>query len=262
MGDCETRAVLPIRTWFIGAVAAIALHAGALAVTIANLQDTEDDATGGTAAIEIALEPMVARSVPTEPAGLEAEASAAAPEVMEQRQAAEVQTVLPQEVPRETEEPDRVVAVEAIEEVSEETPETVTVPSVPSQASVASEAAAPPAMEAISEAPTTVAKTPDLGREARQVIATWQKQLVAHVDRQKRYPANRAGRGAKITVAFALDRSGRLMSASIVKSSGDPAFDDAAMAMLRRSDPFPAPPPLIADEGLNFTLPIVFRANR
>src|SRR5690606_7693295 len=140
--------------------------------------------------------------------------------------------------------------------------EAVTTPSVPSQASVASEAAAPPAMEAITEAPTTVARTPDLGREARQIIATWQRQLIAHVDRQKRYPADRAGKGAQLTVAIALDRSGRLLSASVVKSSGDQAFDEAALAMLRRSDPLPAPPPLIADEGLSFTLPVVFRARK
>jgi TonB family protein len=44
-----------------------------------------------------------------------------------------------------------------------------------------------------------------------------------------------------------------------VKGSGDPVFDEAALAMLHRSDPVPAPPPLIADEGLSFTLPVVFR---
>ena len=31
------------------------------------------------------------------------------------------------------------------------------------------------------------------------------------------------------------------------------------MAMVRRSDPVPAPPPLIADEGLSFTVPVIFR---
>jgi hypothetical protein len=32
--------------------------------------------------------------------------------------------------------------------------------------------------------------------------------------------------------------------------------------MLKRSDPVPAPPPLVADEGLTFTLPVVFRAHK
>jgi hypothetical protein len=29
--------------------------------------------------------------------------------------------------------------------------------------------------------------------------------------------------------------------------------------MVRRSDPVPQPPPLVADEGLSFTLPVIFR---
>jgi hypothetical protein len=29
--------------------------------------------------------------------------------------------------------------------------------------------------------------------------------------------------------------------------------------MIRRSDPVPMPPPLIAEEGLTFTLPVIFR---
>jgi periplasmic protein TonB len=32
-----------------------------------------------------------------------------------------------------------------------------------------------------------------------------------------------------------------------------------ALAMMRRSDPVPQPPPLVADEGLSFTLPVIFR---
>ena len=50
-----------------------------------------------------------------------------------------------------------------------------------------------------------------------------------------------------------------MVSASIVKGSGDAAFDEAALAMLKRADPVPQPPPLVADEGLSFTLPVIFR---
>jgi protein TonB len=45
----------------------------------------------------------------------------------------------------------------------------------------------------------------------------------------------------------------------VIKGSGDAAFDNAALAMLKRSDPLPQPPPLVADEGLTFTLPVIFR---
>jgi TonB family protein len=89
--------------------------------------------------------------------------------------------------------------------------------------------------------------------------ATWQKELLAHLDRHKRYPVDRSQKSAEILVSFALDRMGHVLSASIVKGSGDSSFDQAALAMVRRSDPVPPPPPLVADEGLSFTLPVIFR---
>jgi TonB family protein len=89
--------------------------------------------------------------------------------------------------------------------------------------------------------------------------ATWQKELVAHLDKHKHYPAERSQKTAEILVSFELDRTGHVLSANIVKGSGDMAFDEAALAMVRKSDPVPMPPPLVADEGLNFTLPVIFR---
>ena len=66
--------------------------------------------------------------------------------------------------------------------------------------------------------------------------ATWQKQLVAHLDKHKRYPAARVQKRAEIVVSFVLDRTGHVLSTGIVKGSGDAAFDEAALAMVRRSD--------------------------
>jgi TonB family protein len=91
------------------------------------------------------------------------------------------------------------------------------------------------------------------------VRATWTKELIAHLDKHKRYPAERQQKTAEIVVSFVLDRTGHVLSTSIAKGSGDRAFDEAALAMVRRSDPVPQPPPLVADEGLNFTLPVIFR---
>jgi TonB family protein len=54
-----------------------------------------------------------------------------------------------------------------------------------------------------------------------------------------------------------LDRAGRVVSASIAQSSGDASFDNAALAMMRRADPVPPPPALIADDGLSFSLPVI-----
>ena len=65
---------------------------------------------------------------------------------------------------------------------------------------------------------------------------------------------------AEVIVGFVLDRVGHVVSARIVKGSGDASFDEAALAMLRRSDPVPPPPSGIADANLSFTVPVDFRA--
>ncbi len=45
-----------------------------------------------------------------------------------------------------------------------------------------------------------------------------------------------------------------------IAQAGEQAFDLAALDMMKRSDPVPAPPPLVADEGLTFEIPVTFRA--
>jgi periplasmic protein TonB len=76
----------------------------------------------------------------------------------------------------------------------------------------------------------------------------------------KRYPAERRTPRAEVLVSFALDRLGHVVAKRIVKGSGDAAFDAAALDMLQRSDPVPPPPPLVADDGLTFSLPVIFQA--
>ena len=58
------------------------------------------------------------------------------------------------------------------------------------------------------------------------MVATWQKELVAHLDKHKRYPSERQQKAAEIAVRFTLDRLGHVLETSIAKSSGDEAFDE------------------------------------
>ena len=88
---------------------------------------------------------------------------------------------------------------------------------------------------------------------------TWQKELLAHLDKHKKYPSDRNQTSSEILLSLNLDRMGRVLSVECHQSSGDEAFDEAARAMVKRSSPVPPPPPLVADEGLSFTLPVVFR---
>jgi TonB family protein len=250
------------RIWISAAVIALALHIGGAALAIVQLQSDEDDDALGAQAIEIGLEmASVRREVTDLPPGPDTDASAASPQLNEQK--AEVkETDLPQDKPTETEEADRVVTENESKKPKEDDPKIAAVQTMASTESVAAEATATPSSEAIPEGPRSVAPAIGTGDTARRVRATWQKELIAHLDKHKRYPAERQQKSAEIFVRFTLDRVGHVLDASIEKGSGDAAFDEAALAMLRRSDPVPAPPPLIADEGLSFTLPVIFRINK
>jgi protein TonB len=259
MSDRETEPKPSRRLWVLAAAAALALHLGCGALAIAHLREAESDDDIGANAIEVGLEfASVRREVTDLPAGPDTDASVASPALAEQ-QAEVKETELPKDIPTEPEEADRVVTPNETNKPKEEDAKIAAVQTQASTESVASEATATPSSEAIPEGPRSVAPALGSGETARRARVTWQKELVAHLDKHKRYPAQRAQKSAEIMVSFALDRMGRVLSASIVKGSGDTAFDEAALAMLKRSDPVPQPPPMVADEGLSFTLPVIFR---
>jgi TonB family protein len=245
--------------WISAAVVALVLHIGGAALAIAHLQTVEADDALGATAIEIGLELASVRREATDlPPGPDTDASTASPQLAEQK--AEVkETELPQDKPTEPEEADRVVTENESKKPKEDDPKIAAVQTQASTESVAAEATATPSSDAIPEGTRSVAPAIGTGESARRARATWQKELVAHLDKHKRYPPDRSQKTAEISVRFTLDRLGHVLATAIEKSSGDTAFDEAALAMVKRSDPVPAPPPLIADEGLSFTLPVIFR---
>ena len=259
MSDLESEPRPSRRLWAFAAAAALALHLGCGALAIAHLREAESDDALGANAIEVGIEfAAVRREVTDLPPGPDTDASVASPALADQ-QAEVKETELPKDVPTEPDEADRVVTPNDSNKPKEEDTKIAAVQTQASTESVASEATATPSSEAIPEGPRSVAPAIGSGETTRRMRATWQKELVAHLDKHKRYPAARAQKSAEIMVSFALDRMGRVLSSSIVKGSGDAAFDEAALAMLKRADPVPMPPPLVADEGLSFTLPVIFR---
>ncbi len=259
MPDLDTEQKPSRRLWILAAVGALALHIGGAALAIAHLRSDDVDDSLGAPAIEIGLEMMSPHLEPTDlPPGPDADASVASPALAEQK--AEVkETELPKDVPTETEDPDRAVTPDDQKKPKEDDAKLAAVQTSAATESVAAEATATPSSEAIQQGPSSVAPAQGTGESARRMRATWQKELIAHLDKHKRYPASRSQKSAEIVIGFALDRMGHVLSASIVKGSGDAAFDEAALAMVRRSDPVPQPPPTVADEGLSFTLPVIFR---
>lgn len=248
------------RLWLYAALGALMLHLGAVALAVAGLRGEEADEQLGAAGLEIGLELTAPRAEPTDlPPGPDTEASAASPPVVQQKEVLK-KTDLPQDKPVESEDPDRVVSENNTKNPTEDDPKVAAQQSIQSTESVAAEATAVPTSQVAVQSDRSVTLAQGTGDSKQRVRTTWQKELVAHLDRHKRYPSDRSQANAEIIVNFMIDRTGHILSSTVVKGSGDPSFDAAALSMLQRSDPVPPPPPLIADDGLSFTLPIYFRA--
>jgi protein TonB len=257
MSNHDQAAHLSRTVWVLAALGAFAIHAGCVALALgANRPDSDNDL--GAPAIEIGVELLSPRLDPTDlPVGPNTDASAPSPAVIAQK-AVPDQTQLPKAIPNETDDPDRVVSPTDVVKPKDDDPKVPTIQADPSEQSAAAEATAVPTVEGAAQSLRSVAPTQGTGASAVRERVTWQKELAAHLDKFKRYPSDRVMQSAEVVVSFVLDRVGHVLSTHIVKGSGDASFDEAALAMMQRSDPVPPPPPLIADEGLTFTLPVIF----
>jgi protein TonB len=97
-------------------------------------------------------------------------------------------------------------------------------------------------------------------RAESEAVAEWKRKISAQLAAHKRYPPGAMGTTGEAKVQFELDRSGKLLSNKLVKSSDVPQFDAAALEMVENSQPFPPAPPDISD--LRFTQPVIFQARR
>ena len=114
------------------------------------------------------------------------------------------------------------------------------------------------------EGQRSVAPVIGTGESARRARATWQKELVAHLDKHKRYPKERQQKSAEIaefasrSTAWAdvlCDRYRKGLGRSGLRRGG--AGDGAALRSGADGAACSVSP--IADEGLTFTLPVIFR---
>ena len=108
--------------------------------------------------------------------------------------------------------------------------------------------AAPAVAKAVPEKKPAVAISPT-------AMPSWRAAIVAHLNQHKRYPGSGAGIS---TITFSIDRSGKVLSARLLRSSGNAALDAEAVAMARRASPLPKPPAGIAGDNLSLTVPVRF----
>ena len=85
----------------------------------------------------------------------------------------------------------------------------------------------------------------------------WSARVQAYLVRRTR-SARTSGEGT-VRVSFVVTRSGEIISASIVGSSGLPQLDQSVLDAVRRASPVPAAPDDVAAQRQSFTVPFLIR---
>jgi protein TonB len=249
--------------WSLAAVAALTLHFGGAALAIAHLQGSDGDDGLGANAVEIAFE-MASPKVADDqlPPGPDTDASMASPQLAEQK--AEVkETELPKDKPTEDETPDRIVTENESKKPKEDDPKIAAVQTQASTESVAQEATARQTLdENAPQAETAKAPNVGIGKDKQKLAADWAKQISAYFELHKRYPQVKKHKTATVKVSLVLNRLGNVVSVGVLESSGDPAFDEAAISMIRRSDPVPRPPAALTQDQFSYSLNVNFNERK
>ena len=120
---------------------------------------------------------------------------------------------------------------------------------------------APPAAVAPARRPASPAPG-HVSRPSPAAIVSWQRSLVAQLERNKRYPPGAGGDQGTARLAFRLDRRGRVLTSRIAQSSGSAALDQETLALVRRAQPFPPPPADLGEDQLSFVVPIRYAGSK
>jgi protein TonB len=259
MSDLDLEQKPSRRLWICAAVTALALHLGGAALALANLRGDADVGDLGANAIEVGME-MASPKVEEAnlPPGPDADASQASPQLAEQK--AEVkESDLPKDVPTESEDPDRIVTPNDSHKPKEEEPEVAKVQTQASEEAPAQEATARQMLdEKAPDAEQPKAPNLGIGKDKGRLTADWGRKISAYFELHKRYPQNKS-KATTVKVSIVLNRRGNVVNVAVAESSGDPAFDDAAISMIRRSDPVPAPPAELTEDQFAFSLDVNFK---
>jgi periplasmic protein TonB len=263
MTDLDLEQKPSTRLWILAALGALALHFGGAALAIAHLQtDGFDDGLGANS-VEIAFE-MASPKVTDEnlPPGPDTDPSLASPQLAEQK--AEVkETDLPKDTPNETEDPDRIVTPNASKKPKEDDPKIAAVQTQASTESVAQEATARQTLdENAPEAEKAKAPNLGIGKDKKKLAADWGRQISAYFELHKRYPKVKKNKSTTVKVSLVLNRLGNVVSVDVLESSGDTAFDEAAISMIRRSDPVPRPPAELTQDTFSYSLNVNFNERK
>jgi periplasmic protein TonB len=134
-------------------------------------------------------------------------------------------------------------------------PEVVQKPTQPTVQQQAAKAAAPVQPSAAPAAPSAA----DVAR-VTNAKATWEGLLQAHLQKFQKYPRSAQRRNVEGTawIRFRMDRDGKLLSYTILRTWEDDVLDEAALAMLERAAPLPALPDDVPGSSIEIDVPANF----
>ena len=112
------------------------------------------------------------------------------------------------------------------------------------------------------KAERAAAPMPGASSRNSDAVPNWKSQLVARLERYKRYPSEAQSRGeyGVAQLAFSVDRSGGVHNARIVRSSGSSILDRETLTLAERAQPLPPPPPEITGAQIPIVVPIRYNA--
>jgi periplasmic protein TonB len=250
-----------LRRWLISGAIIVFAH-GAIAAGMVTWREPIEPAEPA-AAIVIEFAP-----VPVAPAALQTEIPPGPEQVM-----SDASPDRPVEGPEDKQKVEDKVASRPVEEpppeikpapnpdvALERPPREVTTPTPQEARPPAPTTSAP---QALPEQHAAIPAAPTQGRinpNNSSAVPTWKTQIVAVLERNKRYPEAAQSRREQgiAQVFFSLDRQGRVVDSRVVRSSGASALDEEALALLRRAQPFPPPPRELPGEHVDLTVPIRF----
>ncbi len=248
-----------LRRWLISGAIVVLAH-GALAAAVALRQESEPTDPAGAIVIEFAPMPVAPaneeRDIPAGPEQVMSDVSPDRPSEIVKEKVEEIpeQKVTEERPPEIQPAPNPEVTLQqpTPKEAQPETPREEPHPPAPT---TSAPQAAPVQTAAIAAAPAQ-------GRSVQRssAIPSWTSEIVALLERNKRYPPAAQARGehGAVQVFFSLDRSGRVIDSRVTRSSGAAALDAEALALLQRAQPFPPPPAELPGTQANLTVPIRF----
>ena len=110
------------------------------------------------------------------------------------------------------------------------------------------------------QANQAAAPMPGASSRNSNAAPNWKTQLVAALERQKRYPSEARGDQGTAQLAFNVDRQGGVHNARVTHSSGSSVLDHEALSLVQRAQPLPPPPPEVPGAQIPIVVPIRYNA--